>query len=139
MKFLDVVRKLQKENKGYIVFVRCGIFFSTVGKDAVIINKLFSSKPVCIQEKVCKCGIPVNTFKNYIPNLNKIGYSYVVYDYDKNSVNNEYREIARVNGKMIEENAECLDCKTCWQSNNRIVKNIDNALKIIEEMLNGNK
>ena len=136
MKFLDIVDKLQKENKGCIVFIRCGIFFSAVGKDAVLVNRLFNLKPVCMQENMCKCGIPVTSFEKYIPKLNETGYSYVVYDYDKN--NGEYKEVGKVYGKMIEENEICLDCKTCNQKNNKKIKSIDSSLKLIGELISEN-
>ena len=37
MKFLEKVEQLQRENEGYIVFVKCGVFFDVIGKDAVIL------------------------------------------------------------------------------------------------------
>lgn len=55
MKFFDVVEEIQKQNKGYILFVRCGMFFCAIGKDAGIVNKLFGLKPVCAKKEVCKC------------------------------------------------------------------------------------
>ena len=39
MKFYEQVRKLQEENEGYVVLVRCGIFYNAVGKDAVFMQK----------------------------------------------------------------------------------------------------
>ena len=132
MKFLEIVRKLQKENKGYVILIRCGIFFATIGKDAVFMNKQFGSTPVCIQENLCKCGIPVNTFEKYIPKLRKSGYSYIIYDYDKSG---EYKEVGRIEGKMIEETEEHLECETCWQKTNSTMRTLDASLKLIEDLI----
>ena len=49
MKFYDVVEELQKDNKGYIVLVRCGIFFTAIGKDAVILQRFFLFSPHSIR------------------------------------------------------------------------------------------
>ena len=139
MKFLDVVKELQRkeENKGYIIFIRCGIFFDAVGKDAVVVNKLLGLKPTCVCNKVCKCGMPVKAFAKYIPKLNESGYSYVVYDYDKNmsfESDNQYKEIARKDGKMVEEINTNVNCENCL---NNKTSSIDNNLKLIGEMING--
>lgn len=80
----------------------------------------------------------VSSFKNYIPILKEIGYSYVVYDYEKDinvSENKKYREIAKIDGKMIEEDKKCIGCENCCNAKN--LNSIDNNLKLIEEMLNG--
>ena len=66
MKFYDVVEELQKENKGYITLIRCGIFFTAIGKDTVILQRLFGLAPVCIKKKVCKCGFPVVKVNKFI-------------------------------------------------------------------------
>jgi len=93
-KFIEKVRKLQEENLGKIILVRSGIFFCGFGKDAVIMNKLINYKPVCIQEGICKIGIPVSCFKDVIPRLVETGYSYIVYDYTKGT--GEIKEIYRM-------------------------------------------
>ena len=42
MKFYEIVKKLQVENEGYIILVRCGIFYNAIGKDAVFMQEKFS-------------------------------------------------------------------------------------------------
>lgn len=116
-KFIEKVEKLQKENLGKIVLVRSGIFFCGIGKDAVIMNELLNYKPICVQNGVCKIGIPVSCFKQIIPKLIETGYSYVVYDYDKKT--RKTFEIYRIEQKEIYEEKENIDCKTCWYFKNR--------------------
>lgn len=54
MKFLKVVKELQskEENKEKIIIVKCGAFFVSIGKDAIILNKLFNLKLTCIKDSV---------------------------------------------------------------------------------------
>lgn len=54
MKFYEVVKKLQKENDGYLVLVKCGIFFTAVGKDAVILHDKLNMNVSCFKEEICK-------------------------------------------------------------------------------------
>ena len=100
MKFLEKVNQLQKENEGYMVFVKCGIFFNVIGKDAVVLQQRTELLPICIKENVCKCGVPVNTFAKFLKKFtkqNKI--ALVAFDYNKED--NEYREIIRIEGEKV--------------------------------------
>ena len=56
MKYSEIVKKLQEENKAKIVLVKNGI---------------------------CKCGIPVNAIEIAIPKMIRSGYNYIIFDYDK--------------------------------------------------------
>ena len=44
MKYTEIIEKLQKEEKGKIIIVKCGAFFVSLGKDAVILHKLLGLK-----------------------------------------------------------------------------------------------
>ena len=65
-RFIEMVKRLQNENKGKIVLVRNGIFLCGIGKDAVIMNNLLGYKPICFQKEICKIGIPISYFKQNI-------------------------------------------------------------------------
>ena len=78
MKFYDLVKKLQNENEGYIILVRCGIFYNAIGKDAVFMQEKFGLGTICIKSETCKNGIPVSTIQKFIPKLQKSGYSYKI-------------------------------------------------------------
>ncbi len=54
MKYLELVEKLQKENVGYIVLIKNGIFFVGVGKDAIILNEMLGLKLTCMKKGLCK-------------------------------------------------------------------------------------
>ena len=44
MKFNKGVIKMQEQNPGYIILVRNGIFYTALGKDAVVLSKEFNQK-----------------------------------------------------------------------------------------------
>ena len=71
MKYSEIVKKLQMENKGKIVLVRNGIFYCAIGKDAVLMHDVLGYMPVCFKEGVCKCGVPVNAVEKVIPKMRK--------------------------------------------------------------------
>ena len=124
--------KLQEENAGYMVFVKCGIFFDVIGKDAVVLHELCGFAPICIKENTCKCGVPVKTFDKFLKKfINEHKFALVVYDYNKNN-NEQYKEIVRIEGRKTNEKRECLNCDECWYSKNRIIKNIEVAEAILK-------
>lgn len=132
MKFIEKVEELQRANEGYIVFVKCGIFFDVIGKDAVILQELCDLLPVCIKENICKCGVPVKTFAKFLKHFaSEHKLALVVYDYNKNE-EVKYKEIVRIDGQKVNETRKCKDCNQCWYSKNRIVKNINMTEEILK-------
>ena len=117
-KFVEQVQEIQKKNIGKIILVRNGIFFCGIGKDAVIMEQLFGYKPICIKNQICKIGVPVSKFKKLIPQLIQTGYSYIIYDYEKE--NQKIEEIYRIDGEKIYEEKENIGCKNCWNKANKI-------------------
>ena len=101
MKFYDLVKKLQNENEGYIILVRCGIFYNAIGKDAVFMQEKFGLGTICIKSETCKNGIPVSTIQKFIPKLQKSGYSYKIYDYSKET--KRVKELYTIEAKQILE------------------------------------
>ena len=79
MKFYEIVKKLQVENEGYIILVRCGIFYNAIGKDAVFMQEKFGLGTICLKSGICKNGIPVSSIEKFVPKLQKSGYSYKIF------------------------------------------------------------
>ena len=131
-KFIDIVKRLQKENQGKIILVRSGIFFCGIGKDAVILQELIKYKPICAQDYVCKIGIPVSSFKQIIPRLIETGYSYVVYDYNKEE--RKTLEIYRIDGNEIYEEKENIICEKCWYYANK-QKDTNEYIKELQDLM----
>lgn len=60
MKFYESVLELQKLNKNKVVFVKSGVFFNSIGKDAIILEKVLGLKRTCVTKGICKVGLPTN-------------------------------------------------------------------------------
>lgn len=113
MKFLEEVEKLQEEYKGYIILVKCGIFFNAIGKDAVVLHEKFGLHTICMKEKICKCGIAVSQINKFMELMQKNKMSFVICLYDKNKVGKKISEVCVRSNKIIEEDRKCLDCEKC--------------------------
>ena len=113
MKFVENVEKFQnlEENKGKVVFARCGVFLIAIGKDAIFLHKVLKLNVTCIKSEVCKAGIPVSHTLKYTDLMEKMGYSYVIYDYD--SKNKKFERKFEFKGNDNPETAKCMDCKNC--------------------------
>lgn len=122
MKFMEIVEKLQKDNPGYVVLVRCGIFFNSIGKDAVFMQEKFGLGTICAKPNICKNGIAVSSIQKMLPILKESGYSYKIYDYEKTT--KQIKEICRIDGKLMQEERECTDCNKCIQNKEPIKESI---------------
>jgi len=103
--------KNREENIGKIVLIRCGLFFIAISDDAVLLNRLYGLKVTCFKECTCKVGIPVSFVLKYLDIIEEDGYSYILYDYDKDT--KELIEKYRVDGKLNLEKEACKICKEC--------------------------
>lgn len=112
MSFCQMLEILQEKNKEKIVLIKLGTFYIATGRDAVLLSTKLQLKVSCLKNNICKVGIPVNSLEKYIEKLNKIKYSYIVYDYNKQK--NELKEIYKKEGKknkITDNNKNCLLCK----------------------------
>ena len=102
--FLSIAKDLEKaeENKGYLILIRCGAFFTAIGANAVILSNEVGLNTICITKGICKIGIPVNSLYDYIKKFEKIEYSFVIYNYSKDEMvgnGKKYAEMYRNNRK----------------------------------------
>ena len=113
MSFYRKLEKLQnsEEAQGKIVIVKCGAFFVSIGRDAVCLSLLLGLNVNCLNIGVCKVGIPVKYMMKYIDELEKIGHSFLIYDYEKNR--RKYILKYSFEGVSVEETDKCFDCKRC--------------------------
>ena len=84
MSFSKMIDFLQEMNKEKIVLVKCGAFYIAKGKDAVFLSNKLNLKVTCMENRVCKVGIPINSLEKYLKLLDNMQYGYVVYNYEKN-------------------------------------------------------
>lgn len=126
MKFLEIVKKIQnlEENEGYLILVRCGIFFDAIGKDGVILAERFGFNPICMKEKLCKCAVPVKAIDKFIKSAIDKKISVAIYDYKSNEfVENEeqkYELLKKITLCPIEEYKTNIDCSKCWYKDKRL-------------------
>ena len=113
MKFSKRIEELKnkEENKGKIVLVRCGIFVIAIGNDAILLNRLYGLKVTCFKENICKVGMPVSFVLKYLDLIEEKGYSYVLYDYGKDT--KELVAQHRFEGEINTEESSCKQCKEC--------------------------
>ena len=133
-KFYDLILELQKENVGYLNLVQNGIFVQAIGKDAVLIRHIFSLKPVCFKNRVCKCVIPVSAIEKYLEKLAYEKYAFTVNRYDKET--NRIIKLSKVEGRKIESVKECEFCEKCWYKEKSKTKSIEEIVKNISTMIN---
>ena len=118
MKFLDLIKMLKErqENQNALVVVKCGAFFVAIGYDAMWLSKNLKLKTTCITNRTCKIGIPINSIYEYIDRLERMNYSFVIYNYSKEILlenGKNYTESYRYQGKSPDYTYLTLECEKC--------------------------
>ena len=132
--FLNIAKNLEKEekNKGYLVLIRCGAFFTAIGANAVILSNELGLNALCISNGICKIGIPVNSLYDYVKRIEQLGYSFVIYNYSKDIMidnGKKYAEMYRSKGTYVDKEQIEICCKDC----EKYKRNFDNVT-IFEEL-----
>ena len=83
MSFCQMMNILREGNRGKIVFVNTGVFYIAVEEDAVLLNNKLKLKCTCFQKNTCKVGIPITVLEKHLKRIEKINYSYIVYNFNK--------------------------------------------------------
>ena len=142
MSFKKIVESLQKaeENEGFLVLIRCGVFFVGIGKDAVILSERLGLTNVCFAEGICKCGIPVNKIDKMLAKIISKKISVVIYDYNPKGIaknkGEKYELLRRIVMSPLEETRRCMKCEKCLYYSKRIKSNITSTEEIIKEIDN---
>lgn len=117
MNFNQMVRMLRAENKGKIVLINAGIFYIAVEEDAVLLNSKLKLKCSCFKDEICKVGVPIKVIDKYLEKIENLGYSYIVYNFDKEKgIITKIKEFAGKPNKTIKKNINCLMCKGIKES-----------------------
>lgn len=111
LEFYDMVQRLQLMYGMKIILISCGSFYISIGADAIVLNKELGLKLNCAKKGMCKVGVPKSSIDKYIEKLDKIGYSYIILDYNKEF--NKLVKISERQGKSIEETSFNNDCEKC--------------------------
>ena len=138
MKFYEFILELQKLNKNKVVFVKSGVFFNSIGRDAIILEKVLGLKRTCLTKGICKVGFPTSyvreNFSKIKEMLEKNNIGFVFYDEMKtgNLIFNDrrYGILFEGEGKEINEERRCVNCLNC--KDNVYLKKFNNDKKINE-------
>lgn len=125
MNFYDFVKSIKTKNPNKIVFVRCGVFFTCLGEDAIIAEKILGLKRTCFSKQICKCWIPAIDTKKTLDKLEEklknVNYGVVIYnqveegEFEYN--NKKYDLIWEHEGnEIIEEKRKALNCFDCYSN-----------------------
>lgn len=140
MNFYDFVKSLKEKHPNKIVFVRCGVFFTCIGEDAIIAEKILGLKRTCFSKQICKCGMPaLYTEKNLDKleeKLKDVNYGIVIYNETERGEleynNKRYSLLWEHKGNsIIEEKRKCLNCFECNSNSYEIKTEI---LRLKEEI-----
>jgi len=147
LNFYDFVKAIKVKHPNKIVFVRCGVFFTCIGEDAIIAEKILGLKRTCFSKQICKCGIPaLYTEKNLDKleeKLKNVNYGIVIYnemergEFEYN--NKKYSLLWEHKGNnLIEEKRKCLNCLECntntYEAKMEILKLKEEVEKLSKEI-----
>lgn len=142
--FYNIAKELEMapENEGYLIIIRCGAFFTSIGDNAIVLSDELHLRLTCFKKGICKIGVPISSLYDFVKKLDSIGYSYVIYNYSKDEmVNNgrKYTECYRFRGKYVDKSMQILDCSEC-ENYNKSYDNIDifTEMKKLQEKKNLN-
>ena len=111
MSFSKMLEILQERNEKKIVLIRLGMFYIATGRDAVLLHDKLNLKCTCFTDNVCKVGVPIIAIDKYIEKLDKTGYGYVIYNYNKDK--SELTEVLTKAGRATRVTSKNLNCLTC--------------------------
>ena len=116
--FYNIAKELEvaQENEGYLIVIRCGAFFTSIGANAIALSNELGLKLTCLKKGLCKAGVPINALYNYVKRLACCVHNDVIYNYSKDEIINngkKYAECYRFEGKPIDKSNLLLDCKDC--------------------------
>lgn len=112
MKFGKRIEELKSKNQDRIMLARCGAFIIAIGEDAIFLSQIFGFKLTCFKSGVCKIGIPITYILKYLKMIEDKGYSYIVYDYNKDTkAIVEKWKFNGINEIKITNHMECKECQ----------------------------
>ena len=111
MSFSKMLEILQERNEKKIVLIKLGMFYIATGRDAVLLHDKLNLKCTCFTDNVCKVGVPITAIDKYIEKLDKTGYGYVIYNYNKDKA--ELTEVLTKVGRDTRITSKNLNCLTC--------------------------
>lgn len=127
MKFLELIENLQRQNEGYIILIKSGIFFMTVGKDAIKLNEEIGLKRTCMRKELCKVGFQVRSVEKYISKMKEKDLAFQIYNYNKETETQELIYINEGNNRIESEYVPpCENCSNQKYTETEIIERLRN-------------
>lgn len=86
---IDVYNRCKLKSRNHIVFIKQGVFYITIGIDAILLNKILDLKLTNLSISV-KVGIPVSSIDKYKNIMEHYDIPYSFMDDENNSVLSSY-------------------------------------------------
>ena len=83
MSYSQMINILRQKHKEEILLINAGAFYIAIEEDTVLLNNKLKLKCSCFQKNTCKVGVPINSLNKYLEKIRKLGYSYIVYNFNK--------------------------------------------------------
>ena len=103
---------LQEKNESKIVLCNVGKFYTAIGRDAILLNKILGLKLNCLKSEICKVGFPINSLEKYTDLICQQRYSFIVFYFNQES--NKLEILMDYNGKnnnkIFQYNNNCYTC-----------------------------
>lgn len=127
---------LKKQDNSKLYLFKSGIFYIFLDDDAKLISSILNLKLTNLNEKVLKCGFPVNNLNKYINLINSSGYKVNIIDSNNKEVYQSNDYILNEDIKNFIKNISTID--TNLLSISEAYEKLDfissTANKIIKEM-----
>lgn len=125
MTFSDKILELQKENPNEVIFIKNGIFFVAVGKDAILLNQKLNLKCTCFKNEICKVGFLVKSAEKYIKKMKEEDISFKMYilneDKDEELI---IEHKGKLENKYKQQSLKCSECKNRKETDEDIIEKI---------------
>ena len=56
--------EMAQENEGYLIIIRCGASFISIGANAIALSNELGLKLTCLKKGLCKAGVPINVINH---------------------------------------------------------------------------
>lgn len=97
-KMYEHYKLCKAETPDKIILIKSGTFYVALDEDAALVNQILGLKLTPLNEKVLKCGFPINSLTKYENLLKSHAISYII-----TSLNESPKEPSHVERKVLNE------------------------------------
>ena len=115
--------------------IKTGAFFNSIGREAIILEKILGLKRSCFAKELCKVGFPETYLNKNLENIKNIlkekKVGIIIYNEKENGRykfnNKNYEKILELEGEKITEKRKNINCSKCKKNiyNKKVDLNIE--------------